>query len=139
VETAKDDGLLMQRYVDVDLVPVAADIPLTVKQNALSRWGLAGLALLVIPIGLVVLKVQRGRKPPAEVAKVIPMPSHFTPVTVLGFLRRLRDGNNLPADQFAALEQEIEALENQYFGPAAPLPDSAALEQLAARWQQRAA
>lgn len=139
VETAKDDGVLMQRYVDVDLVPVAADIPLMVNQNALSRWWITGLALLVIPIGLVALKIQRGRKVPAAEAKGIPLPSHFTPVTVLGFLRRLRDGNVFPAAQLAVLEQEIEGLENQYFGPAAPLPDSAALEQLAARWQQRAA
>jgi hypothetical protein len=136
LETAKEDGLLMQRYVDVDLVPVLSEVRLDMKQGRLRHWMLAGVALLLIPMGFLAVRAQRRRKAPTVTAKIVPLPSHFTPVTVLGFLRRLRGESPLTPDHAAGLEKEIALMESGYFGTAAPIVDPAALEEIATRWQQ---
>ena len=131
VETAKEDGLLMQRYVDVDLVPVSAETPLGVKESPAKRWIMAGLALLCVLAGFLAWRKLRPRKQQVAEDTTIPLPTRLTPVTVLGYLQRLK----VPTDRRAELDREIHLLESRHFGPSAPEPDTAALTEIATRWQ----
>lgn len=133
VETAKEDGLLMQRYVDVDLVPVSAETSLEVKQSPSSRWIIAGLALLCIPAGVIAWRATRRGKQHVAEDTSLPLPSHLTPVTVLGYLQRIE----VPADRRAELDREIHLLELKHFGASAPESDPAALTEIAIRWQSQ--
>lgn len=135
VETAKEDGLLMQRYVDVDLVPVSAETPLGVKQSPVRRWIMAGAALLIALAAFFVWRKLRRSKQYVVEDTTIPLPTRLTPVTVLGYLQRLK----VPSDRREELDREIHLLESRHFGPSAPEPDAAALTEIATRWQSQTA
>ena len=133
IETAKEDGLLMQRYVDVDLVPVSAETPLGVKQSPLKLWIMAGAALLIALAAFLVWRKLRPSKQDVAEDTTIPLPTRLTPVTVLGYLQRLK----VPSDRREELDREIRLLESRHFGPSAPEPDATALSEIATRWQNQ--
>ncbi len=137
VDTVEEDGFVLQRYADVDLVPVEGEIALDGSGKSPTPWLAAGLAVAVLGAGGTWIARKR-RRPFAVVSEALPLPSSITPVTVLGFLRRLRDREALSEPSRAELDTEIALLESQYFGPHAPEPRNAELLQLATRWQSAA-
>lgn len=136
VELAAEDGLLRQRYDDVDLLPVGAEVPLGEVHRGPWAWILSGLVLLALVVFIVVRK--RRRPPEVEAAPLHPLPSRLTPVTLLGWLGSLRDRPDLSAERRAALEQEIRELEAGHFSADAGAPASDALQAIAERWQRAA-
>jgi len=135
VETVPQDGLVLQRYVDVDLVPVSGEFGFEGKSTSRSHWL---LGLLILPIGWLGWKFTR-RKTPPVVANLLPLPSQFTPVTVLSFLRKLREEPSMRAEQRLAIDREIDLIETRYFGRSDVEADSRDLREVAMRWQQEAA
>ncbi len=136
VELAAEDGLVLQKYEDVDLVPVTAEVPLGVTTR---RNTPLVIALLAIVAGLAALIYYlRRSKPVVEVAAPHPLPAHLTPVTLLGWLQRLRENPALTSEQKASLESEIQTLESSLFSASAKPADSANLEAIAKRWQAAA-
>lgn len=132
VETAAEDGLLRQRYVDVDLVPAKAEAPLDADRAPVSAWLIAAIVLAAGLVAGAVVHFLRRRAKPEPTAEPAPLPSRLTPVTLLGFLRRLRVAD----EHRPALDREITELESRYFGPGPTDESDAALEGVADRWRQ---
>ncbi len=131
VELAAEDGLTRQLYDDVDLQPVGAEVPLGAPVRRI--WpAVVALALLV---ALAAIYYFRRKKPVVEAAPVLPLPSQLTPVTLLGWLERLKTQPGLPPELRRSLEKEIRELESRYFGPEVGMQDPEPLEAIARRWQ----
>lgn len=135
-ETAADDGWVRQRYQDVDLVAVPEQLPLERKASSYLSWL---FALLVVPVGWLGWKLRK--RPVEKVHKVmIPLPSHCTPVTVLAYLRRLREeADSIPDERRKALDHEIESLERNCFGRSDGAVSPEELQRMAGNWQTEAA
>ena len=132
----EEDGLLLQRYDDVDLLTVGPTIPLIAKVGpTIPRWALflaVASALLVLLLIIFLLR----RKAPEEIIDHGPaIPSTLTPVTLLSFLDRLKD--RLPDDKRAELTAEIQSLQDHFFGPTKS-PGTPDLLTLATHWQKTA-
>src|SRR5690606_7484066 len=92
-ELAKEDGLIRQRYVDVDLQPVGGEIALDGGGKRLAPLLAGGAALLALIAG--VFAFLKRRKPARESGPdLLPLPAHINAVSVIGYLRRIqrRDG-----------------------------------------------
>ncbi|GAA5483225.1 hypothetical protein [Haloferula sargassicola] len=133
VDLAAEDGLTRQIYDDVDLLPVEAEVPLGVTGRRVWPWVFA-LALFAA-LAAAVLYYFRRKKPAVEVVPAVPLPSRLTPVTLLGWLERLKEQPGLSPELRESLEVEILGLEARHFGPAAGRPDAEPLEAIARRWQ----
>lgn len=136
VPVKEDDGLVLQRYEDVDLVTVPATVQLGTRVGPLlPPWIIITSVLVLAIIVLIIVTLRRRTKPIEQADSRPPIPSTLTPVTLLSFLDRLQD--RLPEDQQAELTTEIQALQDRFFGPTndAPTPD---LHSLAIHWQKAA-
>ena len=134
-ELAKEDGLVRQRFVDVDLVPVEASVPLGGSGSRAAPWIAGGLAALVaLAAGAIAIfrrKKETGETGPA----LLPLPVHINVVSVIGYLRRLQQREGLAPALRESIEQEIAALETRHFGREDATQDPAQLEEIARRWQ----
>lgn len=133
-ELAKEDGLVRQRYSDVDLLPVGADVPLTVSQRPLLPWLIAGALALAAIVGAVVF-ARRNRKSDGGAIELMPLPRHLNAVSLIGYLRRLQERPSLAPELRESIGREIAALEARYFGRQTAAQDTAELEAIARRWQ----
>ncbi|MES2924160.1 MAG: hypothetical protein V4819_21595 [Verrucomicrobiota bacterium] len=134
-ELAKEDGLVRQRYVDVDLVPTGPDLALGGAEKRMMPWiagGIAGLLALVAG-GLFVSSRRKGAGP--EGPDLMPLPTQINAISVIGYLRRLQEREGISATQIESIEGEINALEARHFGRDDAEQDPAALEEIARRWQ----
>ena len=134
-ELAAEDGLVRQRYVDVDLVPVEAVVPLGGTAKRVSPWLGGGIAaLLVLLAGWLVFLKNRKSHPP-EGPVLLPLPAHLNAVSVIGFLRRVQQRECISPAMKEAIEKEITALEARHFGRENAPQDPVLLEEIAKRWQ----
>lgn len=135
---AAEDGLTRQRYQDVDLLPVGTTVPLGSSAGGINRWVLAAGALLLVILATAVAAWKKRRRPQAVGPELLPLPSHISAVSIIGFLKRLRQDSTLAAESRAAIDREIAALEASHFSTAAVPEDPAALEAVARKWQATA-
>lgn len=135
VETASTDGWVRQQYQDVDLVAVPEHLPLNKKATSHLGW-LFGLLLL--PVGWLGWKYRR--KPVEKVPQsAVPLPAHYTPVTVLAYLRRLGDApDSISHERRPVLDQEIISLERRCFDRAGSNLSQDDLQGLAEAWHSEA-
>ncbi|GAA5494709.1 hypothetical protein Rhal01_00873 [Rubritalea halochordaticola] len=133
---AKEDGLLRQRYDDVDLLSVEQTVELNKAEAAsVNIWLYSAGAAILALLGFFFVK---SRKPAPEQIKhnVIALPSDLTPVTLLSYLNKIRESQKLNADQKAKLDQEIKQLQTTYFGPECITPEQEQLKSIAQNWQK---
>lgn len=134
-ELAKEDGLVRQRYVDVDLVPVEAQVALDGGREKITPWVAGSIAiLLVIGAGMVALfrkKPDKGQSGPV----LVPLPTHINAVSVIGYLRKLQEREGIAPALRESIEKEITALEAKHFGREDAPQDPVVLEEIAKRWQ----
>ncbi|MES2659348.1 MAG: hypothetical protein V4689_12080 [Verrucomicrobiota bacterium] len=134
-ETAKEDGLVRQRYVDVDLVPVSADVALGGEGKRSMPWIAGGFAALLV-LGAGGFAFMKNRKPVNDGGPaLLPLPTHINAVSVIGYLRRLQERDGIPASLREAIAKEITTLEDRHFGREDAPQDPAVLEEIARRWQ----
>lgn len=134
-ELAKEDGLTRQRYVDVDLVPVDAQVPLGGSGGGFNAWVAASIAIL-IAIAAAMFAIFRKKPDGGPSGPVLlPLPAHINAVSVIGYLRRLQEREGVSTAQKESLEKEITALEAKLFGRGDAAQDPAELEEIAKRWQ----
>ena len=134
-ELAKEDGLLRQRYVDVDLVPVEASVPLGGSAKRLGPWIGGGIAALAALLAVIVLLFKNRKTHHHDGPALLPLPAHLNAVSVIGFLRRVQQGESITPSMKEAIGKEITALESKHFGREDAPQDPAILEEIAKRWQ----
>lgn len=137
VATVDKDGFVLQRYEDVDLVAVGPEVPLNGRVAQASLWLPAAVILLFGLLGGIGFVIRKRRRKAVPESGLEPLPSQLTPVTVLGYLRKLRQKAPAGSANSGALDQEIQSLEAGYFGPEAMTPDRAVLREIAERWQRK--
>ncbi|MBB5352707.1 hypothetical protein HNR46_002955 [Haloferula luteola] len=133
-EVAKEDGLLRQRYVDVDLQPVGEEVMLGVSERQPVWAWIGGGLLAVVALGGTAM-AKRRRRPEVEVVDQLPLPSRIHAVSVIGYLRRIQERGHLSATAKAEIEEEITSLEATHFGREESPSDREVLEAIARRWQ----
>ncbi len=137
-EVAAEDGLVLQRYDDVDLLPVTAEVDLVAARPVITPWAAGGLAgFLAILGGWFVIRKRRSAAPPPDVIR-LPLPEHINPVSVIGYLRRLQEQPGISGETRASIEAEIAAIEDRHFGRGEATAKLEALEEIALRWQAAA-
>jgi hypothetical protein len=134
-ELAKEDGLIRQRYVDVDLVPVDATVPLGGSAKRLGPWIGGGIAALVALLAGMVLLFKNRKVHHHDGPTLLPLPAHLNAVSVIGFLRRIQERDSVTPAMKEAIEKEITALESKHFGREDAPQDPVVLEEIAKRWQ----
>ncbi|WP_035612055.1 hypothetical protein [Haloferula sp. BvORR071] len=134
-ELAKEDGLVRQRYVDVDLVPADASVALTGVDKKVNPWGVGAIvALIALATGLLA-HFRKGKELPPEGPNLIPLPTHINAVSVIGYLKRLQEREGVQATTKESIGKEIAILETRYFGRDDVPQDPVILEEIARRWQ----
>jgi len=134
-ELAKEDGLVRQRYIDVDLVPVDAQVPLGGAGKRMTPWIAGGIAMLVtMGAGLIAFLRRKPDSGPSGPV-LIPLPTQINAVSVIGYLRRLQEREGISPARRESIEKEITALETRHFGREDAPQDPIELEEIAKRWQ----
>lgn len=129
LSTNEDEGLTLQKYEDVDLVPVEETTAIIAGSDEPS-W-----AIWLIPA--VILAAIGGffainRKTETVVTDDGPdLPSTLTPVSVLAFLENLARNASLPEEARSDLAISIKSLKDRSFGPAHDVPDRDELQEIA--------
>ncbi len=134
-ELAAEDGLTRQRYVDVDLQPVGAEVALDGGGKRLLPWLIGGIAALLALAAGVFTFLKRRKGPREEGPALLPLPAHINAVSVIGYLRRVQEREDISPSMKQAIEKEIAALEAAHFGRGDIPQDAEALEEIARRWQ----
>lgn len=134
-ELAQKDGLMRQRYVDVDLVPVDAEVALGGSAKRTTPWIIGGIAALIALIAGLVAWTKRKKFPIHDANEPLPLPSQINAVSVIGYLRCLTERDGLSPALKARIESEIDVLEARHFGPENAPQDPETLEEIARRWQ----
>lgn len=134
-ELAKEDGLVRQRYVDVDLVPVEAQVALDGGREKVTPWVAGSIAvLLAIGAGMIAIFRKKPVQGPSG-PTLIPLPSHINAVSVIGYLRKLQERDGISPALRESIEKEITSLESRHFGRQDTPQDPVELEEIAKRWQ----
>jgi hypothetical protein len=134
-ELAKEDGLVRQRYVDVDLVPVEAQVALDGGREKITPW-VAGSIAILLAIGAGMVALFRKKPDKSQSGPVlVPLPTHINAVSVIGYLRKLQEREGIAPALRESIEKEITALEAKHFGREDAPQDPVALEEIAKRWQ----
>lgn len=134
---AKEDALILQKYDDVDLVPVTETVALGAgSSGALKAWHL----LLGLPvIALALWLIMKAKNQPVEEMQAGPeLPQKLTPVTAIAFLKRIHRDAELDDAQKTQLLTEINQLEAQAFGPENQPPTTEFLKEVTSQWQSAA-
>jgi hypothetical protein len=134
-EVAKEDGLVRQRYVDVDLVPVEANVALGGTAKRVTPWIVGGIAALGALIAACIAVFRRKKDTGDDGPVLAPLPTHINAVSVIGYLRRLQQREGISSSARESIEKEIAILEARYFGREDVPQDPVALEEVARRWQ----
>ncbi|WP_193213524.1 hypothetical protein [Luteolibacter marinus] len=134
-EVAAEDGLMRQRYVDVDLQPVGSDVALGGSGKRTTPWIIGGVAALAALLGGVFAWTRRRKGPAHAGPELLPLPEHINAVSVIGYLRRLQDRPGITPALKAQIESEIATLQARHFGPENAPQDPEALASIARRWQ----
>lgn len=134
-EVADDDGIIRQRYVDVDLVPVSEVVALGGESKRSIGWIAGGFALIMVVGAGVFLFVKSRKKPIDDGPALLPLPEHISAVSVIGYLRRLQEREGISENLREAISNEIVSLEDRHFGREDAAQDPDALEEIAKRWQ----
>jgi len=134
-ELAKEDGLMRQRYVDVDLVPVGADVPLGGTGKRVAPWIIGGiLALVALLAGWIAFLKRKGISA-VEGPVLIPLPTHVNAVSIIGYLRRLQEREGTSTAMRESIGIQIADLETRHFGREDAPQDPVELEEIARRFQ----
>lgn len=134
-ELAKEDGLVRQRYVDVDLVPVEAKVALGGGGQGTRPWLIvAVLAVIGFFVGLVI-RSRKNKNVAEEGPVLLPLPAHLSAVSVIGYLKKLQVREGITAETKDSIGREIAILETRYFGREDVPQDPVVLEEIARRWQ----
>ena len=137
--TAEEDGLTLQRYVDVDLVKVPATV---VLGSSIGRGFNPWYLLLLIPLaggGLAIWFALRKSGPAPEPYTGPSVPATLTPVTLLAFLEKLQAYEGLPTEKREKLTAEINKLQDNFFGPhQEPSEPATDLHEIARKWKPAA-
>lgn len=134
-ELAETDGLTRQRYEDVDLQPVGAEIALGGGGKRGLPWIAGGLAAMAALGGAAFVVTKRRRQPADAGPAPLPLPTHINAVSVIGYLRRLQSRDGISAETVESIGKEISGLEAKHFGRDDAPQDERALEAIARRWQ----
>ena len=134
-ELAKEDGLVRQRYADVDLIPVEASVPLGGTAKRMTPWIIGGIAALAALIAGCLVIFRRKKDTGNHGPALVPLPANLNAVSVIGYLRRLQQREGLPPSARESIDKEIAILETRYFGREDVPQDPVALEEIARRWQ----
>lgn len=135
----KQEGftLVHQRYVDADLLPVAAEVSLEQRYGRPSYAWLAALAAATAAAAAAAWSLRRAwRRRHAPAKPRFDLPAELTPFTVLSLLRSIDDRNGLDAQARDELRRQIARLERHYFD--APDGDDPDLAAVATQWVSRA-
>ena len=116
-----EGAIVSRQYADMDVVDVKTPgIPVTPRWSTTTRVAVgAGGALLVAGAGLLVWWRRRSGGRQGAVSAGFRLPERITPLSTIAALERLaRHAAPLPAEERAALERDIRAIEAAWFGPA---------------------
>ncbi|MEO0414126.1 MAG: hypothetical protein AAF226_04125 [Verrucomicrobiota bacterium] len=130
------EGLTLQKYADVDLVPVEAVTSLasgSPHSNAMWLW-----LLLSAVIAIVVLFIFLPKNRKHEVRDGVVAPHQISAVSVLSFLEKIRGDGSLVEVELQELDQEIISLREGAFAPEAKRPTTNDLREIANRWETAA-
>ena len=131
---------IWQRYDDADLVAVEQSVTLQEKYDQPDRTGqfvALGLALLVVPCGLLFWYLRRGRQEQVVTSERFVVPAEATPFNVLSLLKNIEQNNGLSVDKQQELATSINRLERHFFADEkeVEVPD---LQELAQTWVRKA-
>ncbi len=132
--TAKEEGLTLQKYEDVDLVSVEPTFSLGAGKEERSYGWLIILTLLVLcAIAYLIARLNQKE----EIMVTGPeLPHRLTPVTLISFLKKLTQHQNVGEKHHEALGKTIEELQSRSFSAKATPHSSEELEKIAQQWQQ---
>jgi len=134
--TADEEGLTLQKYEDVDLIAVSEIVTLNEGVEEFSRWWYFLLVLAALIIIGIIYFLFRNRQT-HDVQKTGPeLPSSLTPVTLLAFLKKLSEHEELNPAQKGELQESIGQLQASAFGPSAIPPNTVELHEIASHWQK---
>lgn len=134
-ELAKEDGLVRQRYVDVDLVPVEAKVALTGGGQGSRPWLIVAVLAVIGFFAWLVIHSRRNKKVADEGPVLLPLPAHLSAISVIGYLKKLQTREGISAETKDSISREIAIMETRYFGREDVPQDPVALEEIARRWQ----
>ncbi|HMN97052.1 MAG TPA: hypothetical protein PKC43_02780 [Phycisphaerales bacterium] len=121
-----EGSLVSRQYADMDVVEIAGTSVAVAAPGARARTLLfAVIIAALIAVAVFVLRRQVGRAAPMEAG--FALPERITPLSVVTALRRIeRDGAvRLGPDDRRSLAEEIDSLQQRYFGPAADRTEGA--------------
>ena len=136
VSKKEDEGLLRQRYDDVDLVEVDNTTEIIAGEESQSWLAWIIAAALVIIAGSIFFLLRK--KPEEEIITGPALPSTLTPVTLLTFLENIQKNTPLGDSEMEELKTSITTLKDRSFGPAANPPENDEIHAIAKQWQQAA-
>jgi hypothetical protein len=132
---AAEDGLIRQRYVDVDLQPVGDQVLLGGADRRFPPLAIAALAGVAACLTAGVIALTRRRPAVAAGTPPLPLPAQMNVVSVIGYLRRLQQRDGVTPSVREEIDREIALLESRHFGRDDAPQNSAELETIARRWQ----
>ena len=128
--------MTLQKYEDVDLIAVSEIVTLNEGVEEFSRWWYFLLVLAALIIIGIIYFLFRNRQT-HDVQKTGPeLPSSLTPVTLLAFLKKLSEHEELNPAQKGELQESIGQLQASAFGPSAIPPNTVELHEIASHWQK---
>ena len=136
VSEKEDEGLLRQRYDDVDLVEVDNTTEIIAGEESQSWLAWIIAAALLIIAGTLFLLLRK--KTEEEIITGPALPSTLTPVTLLTFLENIQKNTSLGDSEKEELKTSIITLKDRSFGPAANPPENDEIHAIAKQWQQAA-
>lgn len=136
--TAAEEGLIRQRYQDVDLVTVEQTVTLAESPVSTAKYWFLGIGAVLL--ALVAFFVTRSRKTTTEEVSQsgLSLPSHLTPVTLLAYLKKTVETLNLNDTQKEEIQADINQIQTQAFGPDNTPPNEDELKAIATRWHKLA-
>jgi len=139
LELAKQEGLTLQKYEDVDLITVANTTPIRAeKSSPIKPWHYILAALILAAIATIIIRKKRTKPQTETKTQTLSPPTDLTPVTLLTYLQKIQTTPNLTPEQKQNLTQEIQTLQTQSFGPNTTPPTKQTLQKIAQQWQKAA-
>jgi len=135
---AKEQGLTLQKYDDVDLISVEQTTSLTKAEQApLKTWLYILVTVILAIIATIFIRKNRRPAPQAQEQKLIP-PADLTPVTLLAYLEKLKTNSSLNSEQKEKISQEIQTLQTASFSNNPTPPTNENLRKIVQNWERTA-